>query len=68
VLAETPYEQLPPQAVARLGIHPHQKNALVRVVLRHLERTLTDEEANRLRDRIHAALHRGDPGRWAASA
>jgi phenylalanyl-tRNA synthetase alpha chain len=30
----------------------------VRVVLRHLERTHTDEEANRLRDRIYAALHR----------
>jgi phenylalanyl-tRNA synthetase alpha chain len=39
---------------------------LVRVVLRHLERTLTDEEANRIRDRIYAALHRGGAQRWAA--
>jgi phenylalanyl-tRNA synthetase alpha chain len=66
VLAETGYEQLPAQAVARLGIRRGQKNVLVRVVLRHLERTLTDEEANRLRDRIYAALHRGTRHQWAA--
>jgi phenylalanyl-tRNA synthetase alpha chain len=66
VLAETPYHQLPPQASARLGIRPGQKNVLVRVVLRHLERTLTDEEANQLRDRVYAALHRGTAHQWAA--
>ncbi len=59
VLAETPYEALPPQAIARLGMRPGQKNLLVRVVLRHLERTLTDEDANQMRDRVYAALHRG---------
>jgi hypothetical protein len=36
-----------------------------RVVLRHLERTLTDEEANQTRDRIYAALHRGSAHQWA---
>jgi phenylalanyl-tRNA synthetase alpha chain len=66
VLAETPYDRLPPQAVDRLGIGPQQKNVLVRVVLRHLERTLTDEEANRMRDRVYAALHRGTAHQWAA--
>jgi phenylalanyl-tRNA synthetase alpha chain len=66
VLAETPYDRLPPQAVDRLGIGPQQKNVLVRVVLRHLERTLTDEEANRMRDRVYAALHRGGAHQWAA--
>ena len=65
-LAETPYDRLPPQAVDRLGIGPQQKNVLVRVVLRHLERTLTDEEANRMRDRVYAALHRGSVQQWAA--
>jgi phenylalanyl-tRNA synthetase alpha chain len=34
----TPYHQLPAQAVARLGIRQGQKNVLVRVVLRHLDR------------------------------
>jgi phenylalanyl-tRNA synthetase alpha chain len=61
VVAETPYHQLPPQAVARLGIRPDQKNLLVRIVLRHLERTLTDEEANQLRDRVYAAHIRDVP-------
>jgi phenylalanyl-tRNA synthetase alpha chain len=67
VLSETPHDRLPPQAVTRLGIAPHQKNVLVRVVLRHLERTLTDEEANRMRDRVYAALHRGSNHQWAAA-
>ena len=66
VLAETGYEQLPPQAIARLGIRPGHKNVLVRIVLRHLERTLTDEEANQLRDCIYAALHHGSAHQWAA--
>jgi hypothetical protein len=39
VLTETPYDRLPAKAVARLGVGPQQKNVLVRVVLRHLERT-----------------------------
>jgi phenylalanyl-tRNA synthetase alpha chain len=66
VLAETPAGRLPARAVARLGIGPDQKNVLVRVVLRHLERTLTDEEANRMRDRIYTALHRVGAQQWAA--
>jgi phenylalanyl-tRNA synthetase alpha chain len=49
----------------RLGIVPGQKNVLLRVVLRDLERTLTDAEANALRDRIYAALHRGKVYEWA---
>ena len=66
LLAETRYEQLPAQAVARLGIRQGQKNVLVKVVLRHLERTLTDEEANRMRDRIYMALHQGTSHQWSA--
>jgi phenylalanyl-tRNA synthetase alpha chain len=66
LLSEAAYEALPPAAVARMGIVPGQKNALVRVVLRALERTLTHEECNLLRDRIYAALHRGKRHEWAA--
>jgi phenylalanyl-tRNA synthetase alpha chain len=66
VLAETPYDRLPAGATARLGIVAGQKNVLVRVVLRRLERTMTDEEANLLRDRAYAALHRGRVHQWAA--
>ena len=66
VRSQTRYEDLPPSAIARIGIAPGQKNVLVRVVLRHLERTLTDGEANQLRDRIYAALHQGNHPQWAS--
>lgn len=65
ILAQTPYEQLPPQARRRLGARPGQKNVLVKVVLRALDRTLTDHDANLLRDRIYAAVHRGTAHQWA---
>lgn len=67
VLSATPYDALPPAARARLGIAPGQQNLLVRVVLRDLERTLTTDEANRLRDDIYAALHRGTAAQWASA-
>jgi phenylalanyl-tRNA synthetase alpha chain len=66
VVHEAPYGSLPEAAQARLGIQPDQKNVLVRVVLRDLERTLTDAEANELRDRIYAAIHEGTAWTWAA--
>jgi phenylalanyl-tRNA synthetase alpha chain len=66
VVAETPGEELPPHAAERLGLRPGQKNVLLRVVLRHPTRTLTDEEANRLRDAIYAAVHEGTEWMWAA--
>ncbi|GGV72789.1 hypothetical protein GCM10010277_86140 [Streptomyces longisporoflavus] len=68
ILAETPYTQLPPQALERLGAGPDQKNVLLKVVLRHLDRTLTDQEANLLRDRIYAAVHQGSTHQWATTS
>jgi phenylalanyl-tRNA synthetase alpha chain len=65
VLSETLARDLPEPATRRLQIEAHQKNVLVRVVLRDLEKTLTHEEANELRDRIYAALHRGKVHEWA---
>ena len=59
VMSETRCGDLPPQAVRRLGARMNQKNVLVRIVLRDLERTLTDDEANDMRDRIYLALHEG---------
>ena len=59
VLSATPYDRLPGPAARRLGARPGQKNLLVRVVLRDLEKTLTDEAANALRDRIYLAIHQG---------
>ncbi|WP_257460054.1 PheS-related mystery ligase SrmL [Archangium lipolyticum] len=68
VLSETPYEALPPAAIQRLGISPGQKNVLLRVVLRALDRSLTHAECNELRDTLYAALHRGTAWQWAAAA
>lgn len=56
VLSTTPYEELPAAARSRLGIRPGQENVLLRLVLRPVDRTLTSEEANDLRDRVAAAL------------
>jgi phenylalanyl-tRNA synthetase alpha chain len=68
VLSETPREALPPAAIQRLGISPGQKNVLLRVVLRALDRSLTHAECNALRDTLYAALHRGTAWQWAAAA
>lgn len=66
ILTSTPCDDLPRSAAERLGAGPGQRNLLVRVVLRHLERTLTDDAANALRDRIYAAIHQGTRHQWAA--
>jgi phenylalanyl-tRNA synthetase alpha chain len=68
VLASAQYAELPAAAIARLGMQPGQRNLLVRVVLRRLDRALTDAEANELRDRIYAAIHQGSRAQWAAAA
>jgi phenylalanyl-tRNA synthetase alpha chain len=65
VLSATAYQQLPASAISRLGAEPGQKNLLVRVVLRDLEKTLTNQTANDLRDRIYRALHQGTEYQWA---
>lgn len=53
ILSETPYEKLPEKAKERLGIEENEKNILIRIVLRSLERTLTNEECNEYRDIIY---------------
>ena len=65
VLTATAYDQLPAAAIGRLGAKPGQRNLLLRVVLRDLEKTLTSEAANSLRDRIYRALHQGTEYQWA---
>jgi phenylalanyl-tRNA synthetase alpha chain len=65
VLTETEYDAVPPPARARIGQQPGQKNVLVRIVIRDLVRTLTSQEANRLRDAVYAALHEGTAWQWA---
>jgi phenylalanyl-tRNA synthetase alpha chain len=59
LLSTTPYDELPAAARTRLGIAPGQLNLLVRVTLRALDRTLTHDECNELRDAIYTAIHKG---------
>jgi hypothetical protein len=51
-------------ARVRLGMSPSHKNVLLRVVIGDLDRTLTSEEANRLRDAMCEAVH---VGKWWAA-
>jgi phenylalanyl-tRNA synthetase alpha chain len=67
IVSSTPCSDLPSAALARLGARPEQRNLLVRVVLRRPDRTLTDAQANDLRDRMYARLHHGTVWQWASS-
>ncbi len=62
VLQETPYKDLNDVARRKLGTTEIQKNVLARITLRHLERTLTNEQANDLYKRIYAQVNQGSGG------
>lgn len=62
ILSETSYRDLPEVARQKLGILEGQKNMLVRVTLRHLEKTLTNEEANKMYKRIYPLINKGKGG------
>lgn len=55
ILSETYYHQLPQQAIQRLGIQPQQKNLLVRMTLRSLHGSITNQQANMLRDLVYGS-------------
>lgn len=59
VVSETPGWVLPEAAAARLGLTAGQKNVLVRLTIRDLQRTLTHDEANEIRDLVYRTLHEG---------
>ena len=59
LLALTSYGELPALARERLRIRDGQANALIRLVLRPLTRTMTDPQANQIRDIVYLALHEG---------
>ena len=62
VISETPYATLLQTVRERLGIHENQKNVLTRVTLRHLERSVTNEEANELYKKIYSKINYGEGG------
>lgn len=59
LLALTASGELPAAARERLRIRDGQANALIRLVLRPLNRTMTDPQANQIRDIVYLALHDG---------
>jgi phenylalanyl-tRNA synthetase alpha chain len=59
VLGRTPHAELPEPARSRLGTRQGQVNLLLRIVLRPIDRTLTSEEANAIRNAIYRAVHEG---------
>jgi len=59
ILERTPFEELVPIAKERLGAKENQDNALVRIVLRHPDKTLTKKEAAELYSIAYPRLHKG---------
>lgn len=59
VLGRTLHEELPLAARERLGTRQGQVNLLLRIILRPIDRTLTSQEANEIRNRIYRAVHEG---------
>lgn len=59
ILERTPYEKLQPIAKERLGAKKSQDNVLVRIVLRHPDKTLTKKESAELYAMAYPKLHRG---------
>ena len=62
LLSETSYEDLPDLARAKLGINPNQKNVLVRITLRNLNKTITKKEANVIYEKIYKKVNKGANG------
>lgn len=62
ILSETAYGDLPQKIQERLGISSDQKNVLVRITLRHLERTLENKEANKIYNDIYKKINHGTGG------
>lgn len=62
ILSETAYKDLPLKIQERLGISSTQKNILVRITLRHLERSLKNQEANDIYDDIYSKINYGTGG------
>lgn len=62
ILSETPYNRLPLAVRDRLGCKPNQKNVLVRITLRHLERSISNHEANQIYDQLYKQINKGTGG------
>ena len=62
ILSETSYDDLPDIARQKLGIRADQKNVLVRITLRHLENSLTSQQANDIYNCVYPQINKGSGG------
>ncbi len=62
VISETNYVDLPKIAIDRLGMKERQKNILLRITLRNLTKTITNEDANVIYMEIYEKIHKGSSG------
>jgi phenylalanyl-tRNA synthetase alpha chain len=62
ILERTKYEDLHPVAKEKLGATENQDNVLVRIILRHPDKTLTKEEAAALYTMAYPKLNKGTRG------
>lgn len=62
ILSETAYDDLLEIAREHLGCQPDQKNVLVRITLRHLERSITNNEANEIYKQVYDQINKGTAG------
>jgi phenylalanyl-tRNA synthetase alpha chain len=60
ILSATPYHKLLPKVIQRLGIQPDQKNLLLRMTLRSLHSSISNQQANILRDLVYQQIHQGN--------
>lgn len=68
ISARTKYDDLPQIAKDRLGALEGQDNVLVKIMLRHPDKTLTKEQANVLYDQAYPRLNRGSKGYLRSSS
>lgn len=59
ILERTPFDKLSPIAKERLGAKKDQDNVLVRIILRHPDKTLTKKESAGLYSMAYPKLHQG---------
>lgn len=62
ILSETSSSDLPDKIRERLGCGGNQKNVLVRITLRDLQRSITNSEANELYEKVYSQINKGTGG------
>jgi phenylalanyl-tRNA synthetase alpha chain len=66
LLQVSDYISVPEKARERLGMSPGQKNLLIRVTLRSLDGSISNDDANSVYDLVYSHLHEGTMGYFRA--